>query len=308
MTISKWFVRTKPNAFIPVKGGLGNQMFFIAFAELMKLRGYSVKFVWHEYLITTQHNGVEVFNCFNIPCSNFTKITVSIFLFINNLKIPTLIKKIIYKIVKLRYSLCRKLKQASPYSAGLSSISAGNKSIYLDGFWQNLEYINSEAINYFELFKFETKNNSFLKSYSDNMACCNSVSIHIRRGDYLSKEFANLKVIDENIYFRSAIKYIKRHVENPIFYIFTDDFPWVKNNIFGDDIVYVEGNRGKDSYFDMYLMSLCQHNIISNSSFSFWGAFLNKNTEKIVVAPDCWAIDVSSRDLWSPEWIYLCTC
>ena len=107
-----------------------------------------------------------------------------------------------------------------------------------------------------------------------------SVSIHIRRGDYVNNAHHNL--CDLN-YYHEAIKYIKSKINNPTFFIFSDDIEWVKENLKIDNAVYVSGSGIKE-YEEMILMSQCSHNIIANSTFSWWGAYLNKNYDKIVMA------------------------
>ena len=102
--------------------------------------------------------------------------------------------------------------------------------------------------------------------------------------------------------------FIKEKVENPVFYVFSDDPDWAKNNL-GIEATFVSHNSGDDSWQDMYLMSKCTHNIIANSSFSFWGAMLNKNENKIVIAPKKWFndndIEKSTKDIYPENWIKL---
>ena len=120
---------------------------------------------------------------------------------------------------------------------------------------------------------------------------CNSVAIHARRGDFLSQN----KYCYEYGYFKRATRFIKKKVSDPVFLVFcdTESIDWVKQNysIFGldfkqDKIYFVDWNSGAKSYRDMQLMSLCKHNIITNSSFGWWGAYLNTNPDKITCAPD----------------------
>ncbi len=117
-----------------------------------------------------------------------------------------------------------------------------------------------------------------------------TVSIHIRRGDYVQHPF--FKDICTISYYKNAIKYIRNNAEIDLFCIFSNDIQWVKNN-FSEELtdietVFVDWNKGNDSFRDMQLMSVCNHNIIANSSFSWWGAWLNNNKDKIVVAPYKW--------------------
>ena len=120
---------------------------------------------------------------------------------------------------------------------------------------------------------------------------CNSISIHARRSDLL---FVNGYCYKYG-FFKRAVKYIKKHVENPVFFFFTDEksVGWCEINekMFGlnfkkDKIYFVDWNKGEDSYRDMQLMAECKHNIFTESSFGFWGAYLNTNPDKITCAPD----------------------
>lgn len=113
---------------------------------------------------------------------------------------------------------------------------------------------------------------------------CESVSIHLRRRDYVTMGFTLLG----QDYYRRAISVIERKVNNPVYYIFSDDMKCAGEMFdFLQRKVFVCGNTGKNSYIDMQLMSLCKHNITANSGFSFWGAWLNKQPNKIVVIPVC---------------------
>ena len=91
-------------------------------------------------------------------------------------------------------------------------------------------------------------------------------------------------------YYEKAIVEVKKRVENPIFYIFSDDLVWSEDFVksYGLDYRIVDHNRGKDSYKDMYLMTQCKHNIIANSSFSWWGAWLGEKKDRVVVCPEIW--------------------
>lgn len=118
-----------------------------------------------------------------------------------------------------------------------------------------------------------------------------SVAIHARRGDMLSRNGCYYKYG----YFSRAVKFIKSKVQNPVFYFFCDpgSIEWCRNNgeIFGldfsrDNVRFVDWNKGEESYRDMQLMSACRHNIVTNSSFGWWGAYFNENPDKITCSPD----------------------
>ena len=163
---------------------------------------------------------------------------------------------------------------------------------YIDGCWINeryFEHINAEVRSSFVFKNIDSLN----LSIADQIQACNSVSLHIRRGDYLNNSIYN--VCDED-YYRKAVAYILREVEKPKYFIFSDDTTWCKvfmNRMSGIgehpiDYTIINHNKGKDSYKDMYLMTQCNHNIIANSTFSWWGAWLGTQNDKIVVCPNRW--------------------
>ena len=134
----------------------------------------------------------------------------------------------------------------------------------------------------------------------------NSVSIHVRRGDYLNGYyFETLGKICDIDYYKRAIALINKEVNDPYFYIFSDDPGYVAENLKIENATYVDFNRGRDSWQDMYLMSQCKHNIIANSTFSWWGAWLNTNLNKIVIAPNRWFANMDNDEIVLPEWIRL---
>ncbi len=138
--------------------------------------------------------------------------------------------------------------------------------------------------------------------YLNSIKNSNSVSLHVRRGDYL--KIKNINVLDVD-YYMKAVDYIKKNVEKPMFYIFSDDLDWCKNNLgFLNNCNYVDLTQTEID--DLKLMSFCQHNIIANSSFSWWGAWLNQNPKKIVIAPKEWLInDPGSSNVILSDWIKL---
>lgn len=133
-----------------------------------------------------------------------------------------------------------------------------------------------------------------------------SVSIHIRRGDYVTiqKNFQGYGVCSLD-YYERAVAEIRKHVKEPHFYIFSDDIQWAKENLRLEDPATYVSEFGFDETVELDLMSKCQHNIIANSTFSWWGAWLNRNPEKIVIAPERWVAvtPYSTEDLLPPEWL-----
>lgn len=164
------------------------------------------------------------------------------------------------------------------------------KANYFIGVMQNyrmVEEIKNEILKKFIFTPFD--DNSKNKKLADILQSQESVSIHIRKGnDYLSRDvYKNTCPID---YYLAAVDYIKSKISNPHFYVFTDNIQWVRNELKGFDYIIIEGNPtvGWGNHFDMQLMSMCKHNIIANSTYSWWGAFLNNNPLKEVVCPKLW--------------------
>lgn len=125
--------------------------------------------------------------------------------------------------------------------------------------------------------------------YKHKFESTNSIAIHVRKGNDYSKIKWYKNTCDVN-YYKRAIDYIESHIDNAHFFVFTDNPTWVKKNLRNINYELIEGNptSGWGCHFDMQLMSLCKHNIISNSTYSWWAAFLNTNTDKIVICPNAW--------------------
>jgi len=162
---------------------------------------------------------------------------------------------------------------------------------YLDGYWQSDIYFQdvSEEIRSDFRFKSSLVGNNI--NIIEKIKMSNSVGVHIRRGDYITNPnaFNEYGRICDKEYYIKAIESIKLQVDSPHFFVFSNDIDWVKENIdFSSKVDFINWNLGAESYIDMELMSLCKHNIIANSSFSWWGAWLNKNKNKIVLAPSRW--------------------
>jgi len=178
---------------------------------------------------------------------------------------------------------------------------------YIDGYWQSEKYffdIKKEIIEEFSLIK--PINELSLKILNKIMEK-NSVSIHIRRGDYITNTSANkFHGVCSLSYYYSAINLIKNHVENPFFIVFSDDIKWTKENLkISDEVIYVDHNGPEKSHEDLFLMSRCSHHIIANSSFSWWAAWLSQNPRKMVITPTPW-FDYQNycyQDIIPNDWI-----
>lgn len=180
-------------------------------------------------------------------------------------------------------------------------------NILLDGYWQTEKYFNGirgELLNEIRpSIEFTEKG----KYYSENIKKTNSVSIHIRRGDYIHLKNANdYHVICDLDYYKNAVEILESTQINLQYYIFSDDIEWCKTKFdFLKKVEFVKEENDKKSVQDLFLMSYCKHNIIANSSYSWWAAWLNTTQEKIVIAPAIWfkKNNVQSPDLLPESWI-----
>jgi hypothetical protein len=195
-----------------------------------------------------------------------------------------------------------------PYFHYWPEIKNVPRDCYLRGYWQSEKYFQEAAPTIRKDFTFKktlTKENSDL---AERIREKNAVSLHVRRGDYVrNPKTAATHGLCSLDYYQAAIRYISKQVEQPFFFIFSDDITWVKKHLeMNFPCRYIDHNSGADSYNDMHLMSLCRHHIIANSSFSWWGAWLSSHKNKIVVAPKKWfANDNSTTDLFPQGWVHL---
>lgn len=181
-----------------------------------------------------------------------------------------------------------------------------NDNLYIMGWFQHSEYFNnvrSELLSEFTLKqKFVIPNN--LQEYMKNYEV---VSLHVRRGDYVSNRSARkVMYICKEEYYKAAVEYIQTYIRNVFLFIFTDDVEWVKRRLtFPFPSIVISKHYGFTDAQELILMSKCKHNIIANSTFSWWAAWLNTNQDKIVIAPKRWFVDKKRKNIAMKEWVTL---
>lgn len=283
---------------IPVVGGLGNQMFIYAFYQSLLQKGYDANLLWRDYLYTYMHNGIELLELFpNIDehIGSGVRYALKINPMLND-GMRTFLRKSI-SLIDRRF---KHYRQKTPNSFDILPLDS-HKTIILKGFWQNNAYFADYENLIRGKFTFQpNKNENFIK-YSQLIEQSNSVSIHIRRGDFLKKVFSDFYVIKDINYYKNSMAFIESRIDKPHYFVFSDDLDWCKSQLGENNITYVEGNSGCNAYLDMQLMSLCKHNIIANSTFSWWGAWLNRNKSKIVCAPQLWTNTGILSESFSPR-------
>lgn len=182
---------------------------------------------------------------------------------------------------------------------------------YIIGVFQNAQMVEDVRDDVMKAFQFVPFEDAYNKSLEEQIKGCESVGIHIRKGaDYQSRIwYQNTCPVD---YYKHAVELMNKRLKNPKFYVFADNKEWVRENLKGFDYTLVDGNPGSGwgSHYDLQLMSYCKHNIISNSTYSWWGAFLNENLKKLVIMPKVWFNPAScdehtSERLQCTNWIQL---
>ena len=163
------------------------------------------------------------------------------------------------------------------------------ENAYLSGNWQSEKYFSDITDIIRKDFSIKNESSAYKQMGQQILSASNPISLHIRRGDYVHNKITNqYHGVCSLDYYKKAIGIIKGKIENPTFFIFSDDIEWIKENLqTNSPIIFVSNGKLKD-YEELILMSKCKHNIIANSSFSWWGAWLNNNTNKIVIAPQKW--------------------
>jgi hypothetical protein len=158
-----------------------------------------------------------------------------------------------------------------------------SQNYYLYGYWQNEHYLRRVAGEIFDSFVFPPETEPKNMELRWEIAEANAIGVHVREGDFVIAKFP----LCGREYYGKAVKYMEERVDSPRYYVFSDNIEYAKS-VFGEmeNVRYVNHNKDKQSYRDMQLMSLCKHNITANSTFSFWGAYLNKNPGKHVIAPN----------------------
>lgn len=178
--------------------------------------------------------------------------------------------------------------------------------VYLKGYWQSEKYFLPIQEPLRKAFVLKPELISSVIELGNKMAAEESVAIHIRRGDYVKPEVIKVHGVIPAAYYAAAIKRIAAQVNVSCLYIFTDDEQWVKQYLpLTGNYVFVSNEFTSTHYEDFYLMSRCRHNIIANSSFSWWAAWLNDHAGKIVVAPHKWFNQAPHdiKDLFPVGWV-----
>ena len=284
----------KQSVILRLKGGLGNQLFQYAFG-----RAYAEKYNLELKLDITDYPK-QTLRSYDLSHFNI-KETIASDEEVNKAKYPY---GFLSKLIRLFEQ-----KVLRRYYIGFSSKLVSTPNLkYLDGFFQSEKYfISYEEIIRKEFTLKEKMSEAALEISKKISDIAMSVSLHVRRGDFVSSVRNSIFHVEcSPLYYKKAMETISEKCPDAVFCVFSDDIEWVKNNIKGPNMIYISG--GNTKYFEeIILMSLCKHHIIANSSFSWWGAWLNPTSDKMVISPTIWrANDIGNfKDIAPSTWIQI---
>ena len=280
-------------------GGLGNQMFQYALGRRLALKHKTILKLDTSFLLD------------RTPKENFTyrNYELGVFAIESEIAKPAETAKFTYKPVGYLDKLIHRLphrfrpyvvcdEPPFNYTYYETAITKSNRNTYLSGFWQSEKYFKDVESIIRSDFRFavppDDENETLLRLIGN--VC--SVSLHVRRSDYVDNQISNqYHGSCMPYYYQQAMQLVSGKVSNPHFFVFSDDPVWASEHLqFSGSVTFVNFNHGNKSYEDLRLMSHCRHHIIANSSFSWWGAWLNYNPNKMVIAPKQW---INPDSVWA---------
>ncbi len=279
-------------------GGLGNQMFQYALGRHLALKNNTLLFLDISKLnqkFVRKSSNTFTFRPYELYAFSIKAKIISK----EKIIFPRIIKNVLFKFFGINY-----IKEKDTYF-DKKVLFNNSKNICFEGYWQCENYFQDIKDIIKQDFKIKIKPNEQNKIMLKKIKTTNSVCMHIRRGDYVTNtKTKKIHGLCSLGYYYNSIKKMKIKVKNPIFYVFSDDIDWAKNNLkIKDKIVFVDINTFDKAYEDLRLMSSCKHFIIANSSFSWWGAWLSSNKDKIVCAPKTWFRGADEGDIVPKSWI-----
>jgi len=283
---------------VNIIGGLGNQMFQYAFGKYLSIEnncelkldisGFE-KYEWHRFSLSSLSIS-----------ENFSNKEECDFLKGANISLKEKLKR------WLSASTSIATEKDLNFNINYRSLKS---PIYITGYWQSEKYF--QGIENIIKKEFIVSRDPSIENQkmSNKIINENSISLHIRRGNYVNVDYVNQMHGTSTLsYYHEAISLINSKIKNPVYFIFSDDISWAKQNLFiSNETVYVDINDENCDFEDLRLMYTCKHNIIANSTFSWWGAWLNPNKEKMVIAPKIWfnnsVINMQTENLIPSEWL-----
>lgn len=280
-------------------GGLGNQMFqFAMFTALREKLSYSNVLAEVSFYCSTKEApklAVEKAYGIKIP---YSKISSMNFPVANKLT-----HRFIYSGIRLisKTGVLQKVRDDNHYKPSVFDLNIKENYLF-EGYWADQRYFFDIREKLYDIFDPGLPTDEKNISVLDEILNSDSVSVHIRRGDYLKSDtFINLS---ESDYYQKSIEHVSSNLQQPKYFVFSDDINWCKErfeelNI--SNVVFVDHNSGDKAFWDIYLMSKCKANILANSTFSWWGGWLNQNEDKIIVCPARLFKSIKRNDLIVPQ-------
>jgi hypothetical protein len=287
--------------FVKLRGGLGNQLFQYALGRNLAIKNntnlcldlsvYYNSFERHDYTL----RGYEL-NAFNISANLIFPPKIPI--------LPSVAAKRFSNILhKTKVKISKRIVEEKHFQFD-GKVLLSKDSSYINGYWHSEKYFKEIEQNLRKELVLKEQLIKSVDEFAKRITETESISLHIRRGDYLTNTWAQSTYHSLPLsYYQKAVEIIQGNSAPMHCFIFSDDPQWVKENIkLHSKITFVTGNK---NYEDLHLMSLCKHNIIANSSFSWWGAWLNQNSSKKIIAPKNWFKDdkIDTEDLIPKSWL-----
>jgi hypothetical protein len=285
-----------------ILGGLGNQLFQFAAGRSMTLaRGDALKLDISGFAGYGLHQGFQLQQAFRGVFNVAAESEVQAIL---GWQSASLVRKIMTRPVMA--PLRKRGWMVEPHFQHWTGLDNAPTDCYVQGYWQSEKYFEAHAPTLRADLAFKAPLSGENSTLAARMGKVNSVSLHVRRGDYASNPTTAAMHGQCSLdYYHAAVQYVNSQVNDPVFYIFSDDMAWVREHLkIPAPSCYVDHNDR--AFDDLQLMAQCKHHVIANSSFSWWGAWLNARPNKLVVAPRQWfATPRATHDLLPASWIKL---
>jgi hypothetical protein len=276
-------------------GGLGNQMCQFAYYQELIARGYRVRF---------DISGFNQYKVHHYCLDKVFKLQINYANYWQRCFYTSLLGRVVRKLLRWcgyqdNYIVQQDLYFDERYVVNL------NHNCYMDGYWHSEKYFINVADKVRQSFTFPQLT-GLNQQIAEKIKSSLSVSMHVRRGDYVGHSLYD-NICNQD-YYNRALDYLTDKIGTKFsLFIFSNDIAWCKENFDYPDITFVSNNHGDASYIDMQLMSMCRHNILANSSFSWWAAWLNQNADKLVLVPKKFFNNnaYNEQDLYPYSWIKL---
>ncbi|HTK19650.1 MAG TPA: alpha-1,2-fucosyltransferase [Mucilaginibacter sp.] len=277
---------------IHVKGGLGNQLFQYSLGRHLAIKNNCELFLDLSFYDNGNQHRNFLLNDFNTKFKILPKESSARYKKFNNADINRY-----YNYFKFSFRVYSE-RHVEKFKPKLLT----KKNGFFEGYWQSEKYFNSVRSLLLSDLTLKFADNK-LRGILDDISSNEAVSLHVRKSDYLNPQNKKIYSDCDLSYYQNAVELIKIRHPKAKFYIFSDDFDWVSKNLpFNCEHLIV--NLNNTPVEDIYLMSRCKHNIIANSTFSWWGAWLNNHPDKIVIAPEKWFVDEQKfkNDILPDNW------